>query len=117
VALDLPAWVKNRPLTGTAPVVKWAVGIRLKKATDIQKMGVRVIMLAMRPHLKEEDFEAMNCTTDKRILQLVHAVAIATINCPEAAWWVAHRDEAAHTWIKEAWFRCRDHYIQTKPWG
>ncbi len=117
MAFDVPNFVKKLPPPkGTAPVVKWALGIRLKKAEELQKMGIRVIMLALRPHIRENDLESLNCTTRRNILQLVNSVACAAVSCPEAPWWLVHRDEPAHSWLPDAWQRCLDHYRKTQPW-
>ncbi len=117
MAFDVVAWAKQRPAPkGTAPVVKWALGIRQKKAEDLQRMGVRVVMLAIRPHIKEGDLESLNCTTRRNILALVNSVACAAVSCPEAPWWVAHRDEPTHSWLPDAWHRCLAHYRITQPW-
>lgn len=116
MAYDPVGWVKNRQLTGTAPVVKWAMGIRLKKATELQKMGLRVVALAMRPHMKEGDLEALNCHSRRQMLQLVNSVAVSAISATEAAWWVAHRDEPIHSWIAPAWERCLEHFTKVQPW-
>lgn len=115
MAMHLPTSATKIKLSGTAAQIKWAQGIRLKRATLMQKGGVKTLLLAIRPHVTEEAFHAMRCTTRPHMLCFAHGVAIHMLSCPQARWWIDHRDDLPYHNVAESTRLCIAHYTRTKP--
>jgi hypothetical protein len=115
MSMDLPKTAAKIALKGNPAQQKWANQIRSKKAQQLQMMTPRVIALAMRPHLREEDFSAMGATTFNHMASFVHAVCQHALSCPEASWWITHRDTPVHEWIIPSMRASVEHYSKTKP--
>lgn len=113
--MNLPMSVQSVILSGSEPQRRWADQIRKKKAAELQKMGVRVIMLALKPHVKEGDLESIKCLTRRDILRLVHSVCIYSLSSPESKYWIEHREEPVATWLPGAYQACLSHYQKTQP--
>jgi len=113
--MDLPKTTTLLPLVGTESQLKWARQIRAKKAKELQDLSIRLIMLAIRPHLKEGDLESIHCIDRRNILRLVHTVAVHSLSNPSAPWWIAHRDEPACKWLPNSYKLCLEHFQTTQP--
>lgn len=113
--MDLPKAAAKIALKGNPAQVKWGNQIRTKKAQQLQAMTVRVIALAMRPHLTEAHFTAMGATSVKHMASFVHAVCQHALSCPDAVWWIANRDTPVHQWIVPSMRATIEYYSKTKP--
>lgn len=106
MAMDLPQWVVKRPMSGSPPMERWGRSLRLEKARLLQSMGVRTIMLAIRPHIQEGELEEMGCVDKKSILTFVHQVCMYALSCNEAKYWIDRKDEKPYQWLPAAYHRC-----------
>jgi len=113
--MDIPRFAAKVPLIGSDPQVKWAKTIRLRKAQAIQKMGIRVLLLGVKPHITEQDMIEMRCETKKHILSMVHGVCQHMVSCRSAKWWIDHRDDPEHLMIGPSVKACIEHWKKTKP--
>ena len=103
-------------LKGPSPtVVKWAKTLRTKRAETMQKGGVRMLLLAMKPHVSERLFAGMGCVDKRHVLAFAHGVAIHMLSCPDASWWIEHREKLPYHNIGESVKACAAHYARTKP--
>lgn len=102
-------------LEGSEPQIKWANVVRKKKASDIDRMDLRTLALAIKPFLTEEDCKAMGLKTRAHAAGLVAATEKYMASCPSAAWWITHRDDDVVKWIEPSVKACIEHFKKTKP--
>ena len=115
MAMHLLTSVAQIKLTGSPSQSKWAQSLRLRRATIMQKGGIRTLLLAIKPCITEEDLQAMRCTAEKNILRFAHGVAIHMLSCPQARWWIDHRDDLPYHNVQASTRACIEHYTRTKP--
>lgn len=115
MAMNLPLSCEKIKLSGTPAQAKWAKTIRAKRAALMQKGGVKMLLLSIKPHVTNEDFDAMRCKTRAHMLAFAHGVALHMLSCPQARWWIDHRDELPYHNVHESTRACIAHYAKTKP--
>ena len=113
--MDLPRWVKPRPMLGSDAQAKWGRAIRQKKAEQLQALTVRVILLAMRPRVTEEVLASIHCVSQRDILVLLHTTCQYALSCNQAKYWIEHRDEPVHVMIVPSMHEVIEHFKKTQP--
>jgi hypothetical protein len=113
--MNLESFCSKIKLTGTEPQIKWATTIRKKKVEDFKKLSIRHMALAIKPMVSEDDLKAMGCKTQLHLIGLLYAIAKYVISCPNATWWITHRDETILNWMPNAAKICVEHFSKTKP--
>ena len=112
MAFVFASHVKTIELKGSAAQVKWAENIRAQRAGDLQKLGTAGMAKALRGLIAPEDLERISATTPERCAALISAIAVHSLSCPDAAWWVANRNEKAETRLESSARTVIDHYIE-----
>ena len=95
--------------------VKWAQGLRNKRIEELQKLGLRGILLAMKPHVDEAWFERMGCKSQRHILAFARGVLQEMVRHPDARWWIETRELPPYHNFKQHFDRCVEHYAKIKP--
>ena len=107
--------VEKVKLEGTPAMVKWAKGIRSKRAAIVQKGGIKTMLAGLRPFLTVENVAKMGIKTPVHMASFAKGVAIHMLSCPGARWWIDNRDELPYHNLKQSADICIAFYIKKKP--
>ena len=113
--MNLSSWAQKIRLVGSDPQVKWATALRKKRLDQFSKISIRHLALAVKPMVSERQLADMRIKTQQHLIQFLFAVAKHSVSCPDAAWWIKHRDD---DWTKQLQLSvdaCQSHFTQTKP--
>ena len=113
--MNLTNYATKIKLKGTPNQVKWAALLRKKRTNELDKGGIRKLLLAMRPHVTEDLLQELRCVSQRNILRLAHGVGQAMVQNPSARWWIETRESLPYHNVKEQLDRCVAHYRKTKP--
>ena len=94
--------VEKHKITGLPNQVKWANAIRKKRVELIEKNGIRVLGLAIRPHVTEEMLQSVRANTVANCTKLSMDVAVEMCAVKDPKWWIENRELHAYHNVSEA---------------
>lgn len=76
-----------------------------------------MILLAIRPHVKDEKLAALNCTSADNIWRLAKSVGKEMLSSQDAKWWIANKDLKPYHNIVEATKTVLARFTKIRPFG
>lgn len=102
------------PMAGTAKQVEWAKIIRDRKAGDLERKGMRSVLMQIRPHVSAEKLDAMGCTTQEKMKSLAWSVCMDVFSRRDASNWISDRDKPALDMLEDSIKSCIPYFVENR---